>query len=117
VTDHRRSPFADLDTGPDEPIVPERPPFLVLAGAVAAVAVAAALVPSDGIPLHLVAYALASLVAIGLVGAFKRIDATRRQSTLYSPVPWADRVPTVVAVLAVVVAAVNVWIVATDLSS
>ena len=93
-----------------------RPPtsLLVLAGAAIVLSVALLLVP--GLPAELAGYLLASLVAISLVGLFRRNDLRRRQSPHYTPQPGLTRWAGALALVGVVVAGVHTWSIATTLA-
>lgn len=67
-----------------------KPPALrLLIGAVCALT-SLALFVSEGHASHLVGYALGTVLTILAVADFRRTDARRSASPLYSPVPWLN---------------------------
>jgi hypothetical protein len=93
-----------------------RPPSSLLALAAACVASSAALLSLSALSTHVVGYALASVIAVALVGVFRRTDLARRQHALYLPRPTLTRYAGVIVALGVVVSAVHTWSIATELA-
>jgi hypothetical protein len=61
----------------------------LLIGAICALA-SLALFVSEGHASHLIGYALGTVLTILAVADFRRTDARRSASPLYSPVPWMN---------------------------
>ncbi|HMJ75800.1 MAG TPA: hypothetical protein VK507_07500 [Iamia sp.] len=93
------------------------PPVLVLVLAGLCVVTSAALVPLDDLGTHVLGYVAASVLAIVLVGLFRRFDLTRRLAPGYRARPGVGRLVTVLLLAAFAVAAVHVWAIATELAS
>jgi membrane protein implicated in regulation of membrane protease activity len=99
----------------DSPVA--RPPgHLVVAGGVA-VGVSAVLLALPGVAVNVVGYALATLVALTCVTAFRWLDNRRRQDVSYVPAPRLARVGTLTAVCALIVGSLHIWYLATELAS
>jgi hypothetical protein len=62
-------------------------------------------------------YVVASILAILLVGMFRRFDLSRRRAPGYRPRPSVGRLATVVLLAGFVVAGFHVWSIATELAS
>lgn len=92
------------------------PPVILLAAAVASLLISLLLVPSDGIPLHLVGYVTGALVPILLVGLIRRVDLDRRRSAHYLASPVLQPGQAVVLVGGLVAALLHVWPIATELA-
>ncbi len=92
------------------------PPRTLLSGALFCVAVSVALLAPDVFAVHLFGYLLSSFVTIGLVAMFRRIDLERRGQVGYVPHPRLDVVATALAGAGVLVAALHVWWIATELA-
>jgi hypothetical protein len=92
------------------------PPVPWLALAAGCVAVSAALLLVPGLGGAVVGYLLASVVAIGAVGLFRRGDLQRRQLPLYLAQPKWARLAVVVLVAALIVTACHTWAIATELA-
>jgi hypothetical protein len=97
-------------------VVAVRPPGTLLAAAAFAVGAGVVLLVVDDFLLHVFGYVLASFVDIGLVAAFTRIDAGRRQHSHYVASHRLRRVIPVLVLLGLVVAAGHVWFIATELA-
>ena len=93
------------------------PPVLILALAALCVVTAAALITQDDMTAHVLGYVVASVLAIVLVGIFRRFDLSRRRAPGYHPRPGVGRVATVVLLAGFVVAGFHVWSIATELAS
>jgi hypothetical protein len=93
------------------------PPVMILALAALCVATAAALVPQDEMVAHVLGYVVASVLAIVLVGIFRRFDLSRRRAPGYHPRPGVGRLATVVLLAGFVVAGFHVWSIATEWAS
>jgi FtsH-binding integral membrane protein len=66
--------------------------------------------------LHALGYVLSSFVTIGLVAVFRRLDLERRGKVGYVAQPRLAIAATVLAGTGVMVAALHVWWIATELS-
>lgn len=96
---------------------PASPPLLWLG--MAALAVVAGLVVfllGRGGTMGVVGWALAGPLAIGLLGVFSTTDAKRAQTGWYRPSSMADIGRGVVIVLALVVVALNAYLIAFDIA-
>lgn len=93
------------------------PPIAVLAGAALCVLVGIVLVFPGSFATHVAGYVASPLVAILLVGLYRRLDLRRRLSAGYRPNPSIARVIPLILVVAFVVAAVHVWAIATEVAS
>lgn len=95
------------------------PPFMFLGLAALCVAVGGALIPTPQAELgaHVIGYLTATVLAIVLVGLFRRFDLSRRLTPGYRPRPISGRLIPVLLVVAFAVAAVHVWAIATELAS
>jgi hypothetical protein len=76
-----------------------------------------AVLPLRHIALHVVAYVMCSFAIAGLLSAYLRIDASRRQRGLYLPDRLAGCLYRAAAVLAVVAPAPHAYAIATRLAS
>jgi hypothetical protein len=94
----------------------EQPPTRLLVVAAASVVIGAVLLLLDEFALNVVGYVLASFQTIGLVAAFTRIDNARRSSAHYVPLPHAGRIVSAITAAGIAVAAVHVWMIATELA-
>ena len=94
----------------------EQPPRRLLVVAAASVVIGAGLLLVDEFALHVVGYVLASFQTIGLLAAYTRIDAGRRLRAGYTPLRHGTRVTSALALAGVVIAAVHVWLIATELA-
>jgi hypothetical protein len=94
----------------------ERPPTRLLVVAAISVVLGAVFVAFDEFALHVIGYFLASFQTIGLLAAYTRIDAGLRQHAGYVPLSNATRITSVLALAGVIVAALNVWLIATELA-
>jgi len=106
---------ASKSTGAAE--VRNGPPVLFLLLAGLCVVTGAALVPIDDFGAHVLGYVTASVLAIVLVGLFRRFDLTRRLAPGYRTRAGVGRLVTVLLLAAFAVAAVHVWAIATELTS
>jgi hypothetical protein len=93
------------------------PPLLFLVLAALCVATGAGLVGQDELGAHVLGYLTASVLAIVLVGLFRRFDLSRRLAPGYRARRGVGRIVTVVMLAAFVVAGVHVWAIATELAS
>ena len=93
------------------------PPVLFLLTAALCVVAGAALAPLDDFGAHVLGYVAASVLAIVLVGLFRRVDLTRRLAPGYHARAGVGRIVTVLLLAAFAVAAVHVWAIATELAS
>jgi UPF0716 family protein affecting phage T7 exclusion len=93
-----------------------RPPASLLVVAACCVGASAALLALPGLLTHVVGYVLGSVVAIALVGLYRRTDVQRRQHALYLPRASLTRYAGVIAALGVVAAALHTWSIATELA-
>lgn len=93
------------------------PPVLFLALAALCVVTGAALVPMDELSFHVVGYLTSSVLAIVLVGLFRRFDLSRRLVPGYRARRGLGRLVTVVLLAAFVVASFHVWSIATEQAS
>lgn len=91
---------------------PVRPPSGLFWGIVSAIVASLALLAWTSMNVHLAGYALAGLVSVSLVAAFKKVDAQRRQSGFYSPSRGVERALPIAAVAAVAVAGLHAWFLA-----
>ena len=101
----------------DERAAPVHPPVGLLWAAAVAEVAGAALVAVGGLRANLGGYSLSALVAIGFVAAFPRVDAGRRRSHYYAPRRGLRNVAAALALVALAVAVVNAWAIATRLAS
>ncbi len=92
------------------------PPRTLLSGALFCVAVSVALLLPDVFVVHLLGYLLSSFLTIGLVAMFRRLDTERRGHVGYVAQPRLDLSATVLAGSGVLVAALHVWWIATELA-
>lgn len=92
------------------------PPILLLVGALASLLVSFLLVPSNGIPLHVVGYVTGALVPILLVGLIRRVDLGRRRSAHYLASPLVQPGEAVVLVGSLAAALLHMWPIATELA-
>jgi hypothetical protein len=92
------------------------PPGTLLVAAAFAVGVGLVLLAVDDFVLHVFGYVLSSFVDIGLIAAFTRIDAARRQHPNYVAAPRLRRLVPAVALGGLLVAAGHVWFIATELA-
>lgn len=93
------------------------PPLIVLFVATVFVVVGLALVPLEGMGVHVLGYVVASVLTILAIGVYRRLDLTRRLSPGYRPRPGVRRAVPVLLVAAFAVAAFHVWSIATELAS
>ncbi len=91
-------------------------PTHLLQGAAAAVVAGALLILTDPVALHVVGYVLGSVVAIGLLVSYVRVDAARRNRPGYRALKRPARVGSLLAVAGVLVAAAHAWALATRLA-
>ena len=108
------------DAGASESNVGEArtgPPVLILALAALCVATSGVLITQDAMTAHVLGYVVASILAILLVGMFRRFDLSRRREPGYRPQPNVGRLATVVLLAGFVVAGFHVWSIATELAS
>lgn len=99
-----------------DPVAP-RAPVQLIAFAIAAIIVSALLLLTDGVVTSVAGYVLSTFVALTCVTAFRWLDNRRRQDVSYVASPNAGRVGTTTAAVALVVASVHVWNLATELAS
>lgn len=92
------------------------PPLGLLAMALLSLVVSLALVPSDGIALHVIGYVTGALVPILLVGLIRRVDLDRRRSAHYLASPLLQPGQGLVLVGGLVAALLHVWPIATELA-
>ncbi|MCZ7535557.1 MAG: hypothetical protein M5T61_06165 [Acidimicrobiia bacterium] len=93
-----------------------RPPIPLLTAAAAAVAGGAALLAAPSFAGHVAGYVLSSFVALGLLGAFTRVDLIRRADSRYRVAPLVRRVAPAIAATGIAIAALHVWSIATELA-
>jgi 4-hydroxybenzoate polyprenyltransferase len=91
-------------------------PRPLLSAAVFCVAVSAVLVVPSVFVLHVLGYVLSSFVTIGLVALYRRIDLERRGRVGYVAQPRLAVVANSLAGVGVIVAAIHVWWIATELA-
>jgi hypothetical protein len=94
----------------------EHPPTRLLVVAAISVALGAVFLAFDEFALNVIGYFLASFQTIGLLAAYTRIDAGLRQHAGYVPLQNATRITSALALAGVIVAAANVWFIATELA-
>lgn len=92
------------------------PPRELLLLACGSVAVGAALLLLNTTAANVVGYVLSSFVTIGLLAAYQRVDVGRRNRANYTPQPWLGRFGPFIALAGVIVAAIHVWRIATELA-
>ncbi len=92
------------------------PPRTLLSGALFCVAVSIALLAPAVFAMHLVGYVLSSFVTIGLVATYRRVDLERRGQVGYRSQPRLDLMATGLAGVGVLVSALHVWWIATELA-
>jgi len=110
------SATAGIPDGRGEAPSRARPPVGLLVLGLGAVVVSGATVGSRGLAGHGAGYVLGSVVTIGCVGLFHRIDRQRRQQPLYEPHRFLTRYAGLVVALGIVVAAMHTWWIATELA-
>lgn len=110
-------PDSSIDATEGDDAVSVGPPVAVLAGAALCVLVGILLVFPGSFATHVAGYVASPMVAILLVGLYRRLDLRRRLSAGYRPNPAIARVIPVILVIAFVVAAVHVWAIATEVAS
>lgn len=93
------------------------PPVAILGGAALCVLVGVVLLVPGTFAAHVAGYVASPLVAILLVGLFRRVDLRRRLAPAYRPAPTVARAIPVILVVAFVVAALHVWAIATEVAS
>lgn len=93
-----------------------RPPRELLLLAAASVVIGAALLVPAGVAVNVAGYVLSSFVTIGLLAAYQRVDVTRRNRPRYVADHRLRRLGPIVAVAGILVAAVHVWRIATELA-
>ena len=96
---------------------PVGPPVVFLILGFACVVASAVLALVGGRQAHIGGYVLGSLVPILIIGVFRRLDLARRRSPFYEPLGLVSLIVPLLAGAAVVLAAVHVWAVATELAS
>ncbi len=112
----QNSAMAGVSGGSGRQPAATRPPFNLLIAAAIAVAGGAALVVAPSFAGHVVGYVLSSFVALGLLGAFTRVDIMRRAGSRYRAAPALRRVAPLIAVAGIGVASLHVWSIATELA-
>lgn len=98
------------------PDAPSRAPRPLLSAAAFCVGVSAVLLVPAVFAVHSLGYVLSSFVTIGLVAAYRRVDLERRGQPGYRAQPRLAMAATALAVAGVLVAALHVWWIATELS-
>ncbi|HEX7131061.1 MAG TPA: hypothetical protein VF228_00715 [Iamia sp.] len=93
------------------------PPLLILGLAALCVGTGAALVGQEELSAHVLGYLTASVLAIVLVGLFRRFDLSRRLTPGYRARRGVGRVATALLLVAFVVSGIHVWAIATELAS
>lgn len=102
--------------GPDAPDEPVGPPLIVLGLGFASLVASLALAVSSGTQVHVGGYILGALVPILVIGAFRRLDLTRRKSPYYVARGAVRLMILGLAVGAVLAAVLHVWPIATELA-
>lgn len=92
------------------------PPRTLLSGALFCVAASLVLLVPDVFAVHALGYVMSSFVTIGLVATYRRLDLERRGRVGYSANPRLDLAATVLAGSGVIIAALHVWWIATELA-
>ncbi len=92
------------------------PPRTLLSAALFCVGVSVALLAPAVFAVHLLGYVLSSFVTIGLVATYRRVDLERRGQVGYRAQPRLDLAATALAGGGVLVAALHVWWIATELA-
>lgn len=108
-------------TDPSVDAVPEataqRPPLPLVMGALVVLGAAVALlVVRDALWLHTLGYVLSTFVLIGLVARYRWVVIRLRANRTYAHNPNLDRLGTALVVAGIVVAALHVWPIATELA-
>jgi hypothetical protein len=70
-----------------------------------------------GSVLHLIGYLIGSVIPVLLIGVFRRSDLDRRRSPYYLPNRYVRPALFLLALLALIVAGLHVWPIATDMAS
>ena len=93
------------------------PPLLVLGLAFASILASVALLGVDRTRAHVVGYVVGSVVPLLLLGFFRRVDLDRRRNPRYLISRVVRPALVLIAVAALVLAALHVWPIATDMAS
>ncbi len=93
------------------------PPLVVLGTAFASVAVSVLLLLVGGTRAHVLGYVVGSVLPLLLIGFFRKADLVRRRDPHYLASRLVPPMLVVLAATALVLAAVHVWPIATDLAS
>ena len=89
--------------------IPVTPPKALAVAALASALLGAGVLLKTLRLWHLIGYVFSSLLTIGLVAAFRRMDARRRRSGYYSPEPVFGRAAVGAAIIGVLAAAAHAW--------
>lgn len=94
------------------------PPLLILALGFASVAAGVLLAVTGTTTIdHLIGYMVGSVIPLLIIGVFRRTDLQRRRSPYYVDSTLVRPALVVLAAAALVLAALNIWPIATDLAS